>query len=68
MNLRARNRTPVEVRWHNMARFDHDFIGREALVTEIASPKRTTVTLRWNSDDVMDSYASLLRPGELQAD
>jgi vanillate/3-O-methylgallate O-demethylase len=47
-----------------MARFDHDFIGREALAAEIASPKRPTVTLRWNSDDVMDIYASLLRPGE----
>jgi glycine cleavage system aminomethyltransferase T len=64
MNIRARNRTPVEVRWHNMAKFDHDFIGREALAAGIAKPKRTTVTLRWNPDDVMDTYASLLRPGE----
>jgi glycine cleavage system aminomethyltransferase T len=62
-NTRARMRTPVEVRWHNMARFDHDFIGREALAVEIANPRRTTVTLRWNADDVMDTYASLLRPG-----
>jgi glycine cleavage system aminomethyltransferase T len=62
-DTRARMRTPVEVRWHNMARFDHDFIGREALAAEIANPRRTTVTLRWNSDDVMDTYASLLRPG-----
>jgi glycine cleavage system aminomethyltransferase T len=61
---RARHRTPVEVKWHNMARFDHDFVGREALAAEIANPKRTTVTLRWNPDDVMDTYASLLRPGE----
>jgi glycine cleavage system aminomethyltransferase T len=63
-NMRARYRTPVEVRWDNMARFDHDFIGRDALKAEIASPKRTTVTLRWNSEDVMDVYASLLRPGD----
>ena len=28
---RARTRTPVEVRWHNMARFDHDFVGSAAL-------------------------------------
>ena len=63
-NMRARTRTPVEVRWHNMAKFDHDFIGREALAAEMASPKRTTVTLRWNPDDVMDTYASLLRPGD----
>jgi glycine cleavage system aminomethyltransferase T len=47
-----------------MARFDHDFSGREALETEMANPKRTTVTLRWNNEDVMDLYGSLLRPGE----
>ena len=33
-DMRARFRTPVEVRWHNMAKFDHDFVGREALATE----------------------------------
>jgi glycine cleavage system aminomethyltransferase T len=64
LNIRARNRTPVEVRWHNMARFDHDFIGRDALAAEMANPKRTTVTLRWKADDVLDTYASLLRPGD----
>jgi glycine cleavage system aminomethyltransferase T len=64
MNIRARNRSPVEVRWHNMARFDHDFIGRKALTAEMANPKRTTVTLRWNAEDVVDTYASLLRPGD----
>jgi len=64
MNIRARNRTPVEVQWHNMARLDHDFTGRDALAAEIANPKRTTMTLRWNSDDVLDTYASLFRSGE----
>jgi vanillate/3-O-methylgallate O-demethylase len=62
-NIRARLRTPVEVNWHNMARLDHEFIGRDALAAEIANPKRTTVTLRWNVDDVMDTYASLTRQG-----
>jgi vanillate/3-O-methylgallate O-demethylase len=64
MDIRARNRTPVEVRWHNMVKFDHDFIGRRALEKEMANPRRTTVTLRWNSEDVLDVHASLLRPGE----
>jgi glycine cleavage system aminomethyltransferase T len=62
-NTRARHRTPVEVNWHNMAKFDHDFVGRAALQAEIANPRRTTVTLRWNAEDAMDTYASLLRPG-----
>jgi glycine cleavage system aminomethyltransferase T len=64
MNIRARNRTPVEVRWHNMAKLDHDFIGSDALAAEIANPRRTTMTLRWNGDDVLDTYASLFRSGE----
>jgi glycine cleavage system aminomethyltransferase T len=63
-NTRARNRTPVEVRWENMAKFDHDFIGRPALQGEMAAPKRKTLMLRWNPQDVMDIYASLLRPGD----
>lgn len=63
-NLRARYRTPVELNWHRAARFDHDFLGREALEAEVADPKRTIVTLRWNSEDIIDIYASLFRPGE----
>lgn len=61
---RARTRTPVEVRWHTMARFDHDFPGRDALHAEIDNPTRTTVTLEWNRDDVLDTYASLYRDDE----
>jgi vanillate/3-O-methylgallate O-demethylase len=62
-NLRARYRTPVEVGWHRMCKFDHDFLGRTALEAEVAQPKRTVVTLRWNPEDVIDIYASLLRTG-----
>ena len=61
---RARHRTPVEVGWQRAVRFDHDFAGRAALEEEVARPRRTIVTLRWNPDDVLDIYASLLRPGE----
>ena len=64
MDIRARCRTPVEVGWGNMARFDHDFIGRDALEAEIARPRRITRTLRWNHDDVTDVFASMLRDGE----
>lgn len=63
-NLRARYRTPVEVGWDHMCKFDHDFLGRAALEAEVAHPRRTVVTLRWNPDDVLDTWASLLRPGE----
>jgi glycine cleavage system aminomethyltransferase T len=47
-----------------MARFDHDFVGSDVLQAEIADPKRTTVTLRWHPEDVLDVHASLLRPGD----
>jgi glycine cleavage system aminomethyltransferase T len=60
---RARERTPVELDWHRAARFDHDFLGRDALQREVDAPARTIVTLRWNTEDVLDIYASLFRPG-----
>jgi vanillate/3-O-methylgallate O-demethylase len=63
-DLRARFRTPLEVGWGRSVRFDHDFIGRQALEAEAANPRRTIASLRWNPEDVIDIYASLLRPGE----
>ena len=63
-DMRARLRTPLEVGWEKAVRFDHQFLGREALEAEAADPRRTVATLRWNPDDVVDIYASLLRPGE----
>ena len=63
-DLRARLRTPIELRWDRAVKFDHDFIGRAALEKEAADPERTVVTLRWNPEDVIDIYASLFQPGE----
>lgn len=56
-------RSPVEFGWGNRAKFDHDFIGAAAVKTEIAEPKRTTVTLEWNSDDVIAVYGAFFREG-----
>ena len=63
-DLRARLRNPFEVNWDSAVGFDHDFIGRKALEEAAAGPRRRTVTLRWNSEDVIDIYASLYRQGE----
>ncbi|MGW0707924.1 aminomethyl transferase family protein [Streptomyces sp. NPDC002643] len=63
-DVRARLRTPFEVNWGWMAKFDHDFIGREALEAEAANPLRKTVVLRWNKEDVLDVFASQFEPGE----
>jgi vanillate/3-O-methylgallate O-demethylase len=60
-DIRAWYRSPVELGWGKNVKFDHDFIGRKALETEVASPKRLMRTLVWNPDDVADVYASLFR-------
>ncbi|MFJ1667595.1 aminomethyl transferase family protein [Streptomyces bottropensis] len=63
-DMTARLRTPFEVNWGWMAKFDHDFIGREALEAEAANRRRKTVVLRWNKEDVLDVFASQFEPGE----
>jgi vanillate/3-O-methylgallate O-demethylase len=57
-------RSPVECGWTKRIGFDHEFIGRSALEAEVANPKRTIVTLVFNSEDMIDVYASLFREGE----
>ncbi len=63
-DLRARMRTPQEVGWGRSIVFDHEFTGRAALEREMAAPKRTIVTLEWNNEDVLDTFASHFREGE----
>jgi vanillate/3-O-methylgallate O-demethylase len=63
-DMRARYRTPLEVGGGRSVVFERDYIGREALEREMANAKRTIVTLEWNSEDVIDIYASHFRPGE----
>ncbi|OHV74330.1 aminomethyltransferase family protein [Pseudofrankia sp. BMG5.36] len=62
--VEKRYRTPVEVGWEKMIRFNHDFVGRKALEREVASPRRTMVTLIWNPEDILDIYRSQYEPGE----
>jgi vanillate/3-O-methylgallate O-demethylase len=57
-------RSPVELGWAKNIKFDHEFIGRQALEVEVARPKRTMKTLVWNADDVVDVFASLFRQGK----
>ena len=56
-------RSPVEMGWAKSIKVDHDFIGRAALEAEVADPRRTVVTLEFNSDDMVNIYASLFREG-----
>jgi glycine cleavage system aminomethyltransferase T len=63
-DLFARFRNPIELGWGKTIKFDHDFLGREALEAYAANPKRQIATLEWNAEDVADVYASLFRDEE----
>lgn len=64
-DVSAYYRDPVELGWSDRIIFDHEFIGRKALEKIVAHPTRTSVTLVWNPDDVLDVFASLLRKGDI---
>ncbi|MEP7314770.1 MAG: aminomethyl transferase family protein [Pseudomonadota bacterium] len=56
--------TPYEIGYGPFVKFDHDFIGREALEKIAGKPGRRKVTLAWNSEDVSRIQASILQKGE----
>ncbi|WP_369256880.1 aminomethyl transferase family protein [Geodermatophilus amargosae] len=55
--------TPFDVGYGKTVRYDHDFVGREALERLAEAPPRTKVTLVWNADDVTAAVGSMYRPG-----
>jgi vanillate/3-O-methylgallate O-demethylase len=55
--------TPYELGYGPFVKFDHDFIGREALERIAGEPHRRKVTLAWNADDVAKVFRSMLEPG-----
>ena len=55
--------TPWDLGYGHILKFDHDFIGREALEKMASQPKRTKVTLVWNRDDVLKIFASQFGSG-----
>jgi len=56
--------TPHELGYGAFVKFDHDFIGREALEKISGKPHRKKVTFAWNADDVARVFRSMLEPGE----
>jgi len=55
---------PAERGQAHLIDFDHDFIGKTALEERIDNQQRERVTYVWNSEDVVDVYASLFRDGD----
>ena len=56
--------TPYEMGYGPFIKFDHDFIGRQALEKMAGKPHRKKVTLAWNADDVMKALRSLFEAGD----
>jgi vanillate/3-O-methylgallate O-demethylase len=57
--------TPHALGYGSFIKFDHDFIGREALEKMDSKPQRKKVTFAWNGEDVTRVFQSLFEPGEL---
>jgi len=52
--------TPWELGYGSFVRFDHDFIGAEALKEVDPASQRKKVTLEWNAEDLGKVWTSLL--------
>jgi vanillate/3-O-methylgallate O-demethylase len=57
--------TPYEMGYGSFVKFDHDFIGREALEAMQGKPFRHKVTFEWNSEDVVKAFASMFEDGDI---
>jgi glycine cleavage system aminomethyltransferase T len=55
--------TPWDLGYGRHVKFDHDFIGREALERMADQPHRAKVWLVWNDDDVLRIHASQFGAG-----
>lgn len=55
--------TPYELGYGPFVKFDHDFIGKEALQEMQGKEHRKKVTFAWNADDVARIYRSFFEPG-----
>src|SRR5580704_14921065 len=56
--------TPYELGYGPFVKFDHDFIGREALEKISKEPQRKKVTFAWNAEDVAKIQRSMFLPIE----
>ena len=56
--------TPHDLGYWPFVKFDHDFVGREALEEIADVPKRKKVTLAWNGEDVASAMRTLFERGD----
>jgi glycine cleavage system aminomethyltransferase T len=55
--------TPYDLGYGSVVKFDHDFIGREALEKIAKDPKRTKVTLALDTPEVMKAMGTMFEKG-----
>lgn len=63
-DIRDYYQTPWDLGYGKHIKFDHDFIGRQALENMVDQPHRRKVWLKWNDEDVLRVFASQLGHGE----
>jgi vanillate/3-O-methylgallate O-demethylase len=56
--------TPHELGYWPFVKFDHDFVGREALEAMGDEPRRKKVTLAWNGEDVARAMGTWFEKGD----
>ncbi len=57
--------SPHALGYGPFVKFDHDFIGREALERMVGQPQRKKVTFAWNAEDVLRVFASMFEAGQI---
>jgi vanillate/3-O-methylgallate O-demethylase len=58
--------TPYDLGYGPFVKFDHDFIGRQALEKIAGVPKRQKVTLVWDGDDISRATNTLFHAGDIE--
>jgi vanillate/3-O-methylgallate O-demethylase len=56
--------TPHDLGYWSFVKFDHDFVGREALERMADDPPRRKATLAWNGEDVARAMRTLFEKGD----
>ena len=58
--------TPYDAGWGKLVNFDHEFLGKEALLKISKNTPRKPVTLVWNADDVGEVFTSQFRGADVE--
>ena len=56
--------TPYALGYGSFVKFDHDYIGRDALQKQSKEPQRKKVTFAWNREDVIKVMTSVFDEGD----